>query len=448
MYGVLFGCCFPISATLFDLLRLGYSFTLLNLVEVQVLNPIHYIIDTAPFFLGLFALIAGRKQDQLVRTNIQLVKNSKIKEEFFANMSHEIRTPMNGVIGVVDLLIKTTDLTKIQTKYLDIISKSSDDMMTIINDILNISQLEANKVVIDYKTVSLRETLEHEVNLFRELALQKGIDIELDMDDDIPTYLKLGEIRLRQIVSNLLSNAIKFSEKGPIVIRARLINSEEASVVLKINVIDNGQGILASDIKLLFNVFQQLDQSSTKRVKGTGLGLSISKRLAELMGGEMGVVSERGKGSDFWFTLKAFKTINPKGKQVFDKQGMGSFKKKRILLVDDMELNIIVGEAILLQFGCTVDIARNGLEAVEKFKIQKYDLILMDIQMPKMDGLEATKEIRLLNVLTPPIIALSANAMEGDNEYYIKSGLDDYLSKPIVIETLKSLLNKWLDKCD
>ena len=446
VYGVLFGCFFPLFGTLFDLLRLDRILTFSNIIEIQASNPIHYIIDTAPFFLGCFAFIGGKKQDQLLKKNLELVKTTKIKEEFFANMSHEIRTPMNGVIGVLDLLVKTTKPTKIQSKYLDVISKSSDDMMTIINDILNISKLEANQMTVEYSTANLKEVLEQEINLFGELAAQNNITLDLEVDTNIPLQLELSEVRIRQIVGNLLSNAIKFSEKGSVLIRASFIKSEYSTFTLKIEVIDNGVGISITDQNLLFNAFQQLDQSSTKKVKGTGLGLSIAKRITELMGGSIGVCSEPGKGSNFWFTLKAYQAATLKKNEKLSVQEGDCLKNKHILLVDDMELNIVVGQAMLIQFGCIVDIARNGLEAVQKFKQNRYDLILMDIQMPKMDGLQATREIKSIKSFTPPIIALTANAMDGDSEKYIQSGLDDYLSKPIIIGTLKTVLTKWLNK--
>tara|TARA_B100000809_G_scaffold246669_1_gene274875 strand:+ start:4119 stop:5507 length:1389 start_codon:yes stop_codon:yes gene_type:complete len=444
VYGVGFGCCFPILGSACDLFRLNQSLTLVNLIHIQLANPIHFIIDTAPFFLGWFAFIAGKKQDQLLKKNLEIVNVLRVKEEFFANMSHEIRTPMNGVIGVIDLLQKTTKLDQHQSKYLSIVAKSSDHMMAIIDDILTISKLEANKIEVKYSTSQLNKILEQERDLFKELAEQNQIHIDLDFDDGIPDFLEMGEIRVRQIVGNLLSNAIKFSYDGRVLIRSSLVAVLEKSFTVKIEVIDSGQGILEADQKLLFNVFQQLDQSSTKRIKGTGLGLSIAKRMAELMGGEIGVVSEIGKGSNFWFTFVARAAASIDGASTPKHEISSCLNNKHILIVDDMALNVLVAEAMLMQLGCTCDTAENGVQAVNKFKENSYDLILMDIQMPEMDGVEATKQIRLINKLTPPIVALSANAMDGHKELYIKSGLDDYLSKPIVIDSLRGVLEKWL----
>lgn len=446
IYGSIFGCFFPIFGTLFDLIRLNQDITLHNIIQIQIINPIHFIIDTAPIFLGLFALIGGIKQDTLLFHNQEIIRISKVREEFFANISHEIRTPMNGVIGIVDVLKRTTDLNKTQKNYLNVISKSSNDMMSIINDILNFSKLEAGELTIEYTTNTIYNVIQQEINLFIELAQEKQNTIELVIDNKIPKYLYLGEIRVGQIIRNLLSNAIKFTENGNIIIKATLSEIVDSSYCIKIEVIDDGVGIKIEDQKRLFNIFQQLDQSSTKKSKGTGLGLSIAKKLAKLMHGEIGVQSEINKGSNFWFTFIAEESKATNLNPVQESISNNSFQNNKILLVDDMEINILVAEKMLLKLGFNVDTARNGLDAISKFECNDYHLILMDIQMPGMNGIEAAKRIRLIDKHTPPIIALSANAMQGDKENYISQGLDDYITKPVVLQTLQNILKKWVYK--
>jgi signal transduction histidine kinase/CheY-like chemotaxis protein len=448
LYGASFGCAFPIFATIFDLLRLDKEINFTNIVAIQTSFPIHFIIDTAPFFLGLFALLGGIKQDAVLNKNIEITRISKEKEEFFANISHEIRTPMNGVIGIIDVLKRTTNLNEIQKKYLTVISKSSFDMMAIINDILDLSKLEAGELTVKYSTNSIKNVLQQEINLFTELADERQNTIELIVDNNIPEYLKLGEIRIKQIVRNLLSNAIKFTKNGKIKIRATLVESysNNSSNKIKIEIIDNGVGIGLNNQKLLFNVFQQLDQSSTKKAKGTGLGLSIAKKLAVLMHGEIGIESEINKGSNFWFTFLAENSEAPTFKNKNKYPNNHLFKNKKILVVDDMEINILVATTMLEKLGFKVDVSKNGFNAIEKYKKKDYCLILMDIQMPKMDGIETTHHIRSIVKPTPPIIAFTANAMDGDKEKYIAQGLDDHISKPIVIDKLNSILEKWLSE--
>ncbi len=382
----------------------------------------------------------------MLQHNQQIIDHSKIKDAFFANMNHEIRTPMNGVIGMIDLLQKTSPSAETQKKYLNILKQSSNDMMTIINDILDFSKLEAGKLTIEYSTETLFNVLNQEIELFRAYALDKQNTIELEIDDNIPLHLELSVIRIKQVIGNLLSNAIKYTDKGKIIIRASLLESVDSSFKIKVEVIDNGIGIKEEDQRVLFNIFQQLDQESAKQAKGTGLGLSISRNLLNLMGGEIGVTSKLGEGSCFWFTFSAKETGVAKVLNLSNSDKEKRHKpENKILLVDDMEVNIFVAETMLVELGYTVDTANGGKEALQKFKKNDYQLILMDIQMPEMDGIETTKRIRSINRTIPPILALSANAMEGDREKYIASGFDDYLAKPIELDTLDQTLDSWLN---
>ncbi len=444
LYGALFGCCFPIIGTLFDLLRLDLAISLTNVMKVQLNNPIHFIINTAPLFLGLVAFIAGRKQDIVVKRNQELVRASKVKEEFFANMSHEITTPLNGVVGMVNLLKTQTKTNEIQKNYIEIIENSVSDLINIINDILDASILDTNEIQIHCVPNVLVDILQLEIKVYEKSAQKKQVVIQLEVDDDIPTVLEFDETRLRQIVGNLLSNAVKFAEKGAIKVKASIQELSGSTYDIKIEIIDDGCGIAEQHQELIFDVFQQLDQTTTKEVQGLGLGLYIAKKVSNFMGGEIGVISEPGRGSNFWFTFAASKLENSGNATTKGKTGRSSIQNSNILLVEDKEINVLISRAILMELGCKVEVASNGFEAVQKCRDVNYDLILMDIQMPKMDGVEATRVIRSEHTNVPPIIALTAYAIEGDKEKYIGLGLDDYLPKPVTIDALKCVFLKWL----
>ncbi|MFK7951566.1 MAG: PAS domain S-box protein [Ekhidna sp.] len=396
----------------------------------------------------------ARDVSQLKKTNkkLKLAKEEaerslKVKERFLANMSHEIRTPMNGIIGMIDLMA-STKLDVEQSEYVKTIDKSSQTLLNILNDILDLSKIEAGKMDLRLAPIQLVKTIEKVYDLFSQQALSKQNNLFYHIDEKIPQWIQADETRLIQVLSNFTSNAIKFSETaGNINISVRLVSSAEKQLTFKVSIKDSGIGISEEDQETLFQNFHQLDNSSTKNFGGTGLGLVISKELVKSMGGDVGVASTPGLGSTFWFTFKAEELTEVKEEkkqieQVFDNQFTGVPK---ILLVDDNQVNRKVARSILQKSGCHVTEAFDGFDAIDKARKDSFDLIFMDIQMPKMDGMKATQEIKNLGLdKTPPIVAMTAYSMEEDRQKFLNAGLDDYLSKPIqatiLINKVQSLL--------
>lgn len=378
-------------------------------------------------------------------------KSLKVKELFLANMSHEIRTPMNGIIGMIDLLEGTT-ITDEQKAYVGTIKKSSETLLNILNDILDLSKIEAGKMQLKKEPVRLRSVLEKIYALFSQQALAKNIKLYYHLSERLPEYLMIDETRLLQILSNLVSNAIKFTEGGGSID----IDMKKAKVLgkkhmIKCTVSDSGIGISPESTKQLFNLFTQLDTTTTKTYSGTGLGLAISKELTKLMGGKIGVFSTMGHGSSFWFTFEADPTEKMaviENKLVeSDIQIEGYFKNEniRILLVDDNAVNRQVAGEILRKSGCTVDLAEDGKKSIELVSKQHYDLIFMDIQMPEMDGVTATRRIKSMNLENlPPIVAMTAYSMKEDRERFLQQGLDDYIPKPIRANDLINKVRQWI----
>ncbi len=443
-YGIVFGLLFPILATSIDIARLGMEFSWKSILLVQKTNPIHYIIDTAPIFLGLFAMFGGKNLDKVKERNRQILKTSKFKEDFLANMSHEIRTPMMGVIGMIDLLSKNTKLDNQQKEYVSTIHKSSLNLLDILNQVLDLSKMEAGKLTLSPGSIALKDVINQNIDLFSASAKSKNIHLISKYSSELPNKIIADDNRLTQIISNLIGNAIKFTPKGNIYVHTSLISKIKDDLIIKIEVIDSGIGIDKKDQEFLFSRFSQFHDSSDSTIHGSGLGLTICKKLVDLMQGTLGVKSELGKGSNFWFTFKAKEIMNSEVNN--DMNSLLTKTQKynlHVLLVEDSEINILVSKKILEYLGCTVTIVRSGVQALQIFKENEYDLILMDINLPELDGLQTCNLIREKHKNVPPIIALTSNALPGDAELYLAKGMDDYITKPYTTEIMNIKLKKW-----
>ena len=444
LYGIFFGCLFPVLATCLDIAKLGLEFSWESAVFVQKNYPIHYIIDTAPFFLGLFAMFGGRNLDRLKEKNNQILKASKFKQDFLANMSHEIRTPMVGVVGMIDLLFKNTQLDNLQKEYVNTIHQSSLNLLEILNQILDLSKIEEGKLKLLPKDIDLQQLIQQNSDLFLATSKAKGIQIVQNYSEKLPQHIIADGNRLTQIISNLIGNAIKFTDEGTIQIVSSLHVKKGKEIHVKIEVIDSGIGISKKDQEALFNRFSQFHDEAILAGEGSGLGLTISKKLVSLMDGKLGVKSELGKGSNFWFTFKT--KISDVDPEKLNKTSIDNEDQKydlHVLLVEDSETSILVSNQILKYLGCTADVAKSGKKAVEMFEEDKYDLILMDINLPDLDGVQTCEQLRKNYKKVPPIIALTSNALPGDAERFIAKGLDDYITKPFTTEILNIKLKNW-----
>jgi two-component system, OmpR family, aerobic respiration control sensor histidine kinase ArcB len=369
---------------------------------------------------------------------------SLMKSTFLANMTHEIRTPMNGIVGIIDLLSRTENLDEEQIEYLDILKHASEDMLYIVNNILDSSKLEMMKMEIINDVADLHAIINNTIKLYSQKAISNGVILECNLAEDIPNFIFTDGYRISQVLSNLISNAIKFSNKGKLIVNVINENIKDNIAQIRFEIIDSGIGISQSDQDKIFDKFTQLDEGYAKSTKGTGLGLSICKDLIALLNGEIGVISEIDKGSTFWFTLN-LRIIDIEKKLKLDLNTIQPLHLN-VLIAEDNNINIMLIQKMMQKLSCIPTIATNGIEAIDLFEENKYDLILMDIQMPRMDGIEVTQKLKSQFSKVPPIIGLSADAMDGAAEKYISAGMDDYLSKPFTLDNLYSKMAEWNNK--
>ena len=414
-----------------------------------------------------------RRRNSETRLALRQAESSNLaKTQFLANMSHEIRTPLNGVVGMIELL-RLSDPSPLQQRYLEAATQSSQTLLRLIDDVLDLSKIEAGKLELEHAPFHLPSLIHDARSMFSDQARAKGLALSASISSDLNVVLVGDAHRLLQILTNLVGNALKFTSEGGVTIGVTCLEDRGDALRLRFTVADSGIGIPASKQEAIFEAFSQADSSTTRRYGGTGLGLSIARQLCQLMDGEIGVDSAVGKGSTFWFTAVLGKpstpsaalargnppaeqsppsdagarTDSPAQREFREALGQAGRSTIHILLVEDNSANLRVTQALLEAIGCQVTTARNGLEAVAAYRDASFDLVLMDCQMPEMDGYEAARAIRQLEAFqgrTTPIVALTAHALDGSRETSLAAGMNDHLTKPLTMVVLKAKLVEWL----
>lgn len=391
--------------------------------------------------LVLITDITERKQNLQLREDIILARQAtELKQRFLATMSHELRTPLSGIIGMTEILSQT-QVDELQNDYIQTIRTSSEHLMQVVNNILDLSRIEAGKMTLRPAVFPFGKLLDKADKLYHSIS-RKEIAFTMEVDHRLPEFIYADEQKIFQIITNLLGNAIKFTEKGQIILRADLLESlADEQLLIRIQICDTGVGISRASQKKLFQFFSQAEDDAASPAQGSGLGLAISRELTHQLGGEIGVNSNPGRGSTFWFTFVAARATPPQAEEASPETSPQP--ARRFLLVEDNRLIRKVITLMLEEMGHQVREAKNGLDALSVFEQEKFDVILMDIHMPIMDGITAMKKLREKYQNLPPVVGLSANAFEADAQRFIGQGMDDYLTKPVKPSDFENLLRKW-----
>lgn len=428
-----------------DIRKLSYNMD--KLEEESLIDRNKIAVDS--YFLAQLYVVLGGVISILIATFLMIINNQSFKlkkhllkseevltvalsskQQFLSNMSHEIRTPMNAILGFTKIMLKT-DLAPKQKQYLDAIKTSSDGLIILIDDILDLAKVDAGKMTFEEIPFKMESSISSMIQVFDLKIKEHNLELIKEYDSKIPEVLLGDKVRLHQILLNLLGNALKFTTKGKITVAVRLLNEDEKTATIEFAITDTGIGIAEDELEYIFENFQQATSSSSRIFGGTGLGLGICKQLVEKQGGTISVKSKINEGATFSFTLSFKKTNAEIKSEIIELKLDDEIKIIKVLLVEDIKLNQLLMKIILDDFNFKYDIADNGKIAIEKLQTESYDIILMDLQMPEMDGYEATAYIRDIMNLKIPIIALTADVTTADVEKCKAIGMNDYISKPL-----------------